>query len=92
MRLTTALLIGLLTMSAVHAELTATDNYVSLVEAADVQFIYNNEGRLTFIKTADTAEAVDALLAKAPTGLDVTVVEYVSHGKAGSELKYGDEE
>ena len=87
MRLTVAALIVMFAAVAISSEVGANDRFVEEVKASNVQFIYSDDGKLTFIKTEDTAEAVDALVAKKPRGIVVKVVNYINNGRAGWELK-----
>ena len=78
MRITPFILMALFAVAAANAETIADQRFVAEVEQSDVNFVYASDGKMTIVKTNDTAEAVDALMAKKPTGLDVTVVTYTT--------------
>ena len=92
MRITTLIFILMLATIAIDNVAQADERYIAEVKASDVNYIYSSTGKLTFIKTEDTAEAVDELVAKKPDGLEVTVVTYTDTGQRSPGWKLEDDE
>lgn len=94
-------MIFMFALVAVNAEPLSEEQFVTKLEKSGVQFVYSTNplynvllsgrtnSRVTLIKTESTAETVDALVAEKPDSVDITVVKYINHGRAGYELNYG---
>lgn len=79
MRYTALLMILMFFTVAVDAESTAEQRFFDEVIESGVNFVLVDD-HLTLVKTDETAEAVDALVAKKPTGTEVTVITYKNTG------------
>ena len=67
--------IGILVLLAVTAYASVNDDttFLAKLNAANINYVYSNEGRVTILRTSDTSEAIDKLLIETPKDIKVTV-------------------
>ena len=71
--LITTFIIGLLVTFSVLAD--TTEDVLAALDKAGIQYVYSTSGELRILKTAETADAVDAFVAGDTSGVDVEVVD-----------------
>ena len=86
--ITLALALAIALVTSVSAN---EEQFVTELEQSGVNFIYS-EGQVTLIKTAETTEAVEAIVAKQPDSVKLTIVIYSDTGNRKPGWKLSDEE
>ena len=80
-----------LTLALISSVNATEEQFVTELEEAGVNFIYS-EGQVTVVKTKETAEAVEAIVAKQPDSVKLTIVIYADTGNRAPGWKITDEE
>ena len=71
--LITTFIIGLLVTFSVLAD--TTEDVLASLDKAGIQYVYSTSGELRILRTAETADAVDAFVTGDTSGVDVEVVD-----------------
>lgn len=75
MRITPILMMLLFTVS-VYANISDNDTFLAKLDAAKVNYVYSDEGRLTILVTNESDKTILELAKDAPASLKVNLVSY----------------